>query len=329
MLRRKLLTRIGLLVACFVVGAAAAIYLLQSTVADINRINADAVALVDGMHTASDLAALTEEARGAGGSRAGDQLVATLDRLGAHAVFRTPDSEPSKAYRRVRERLAAFVDPSKLSPEQATASDAAFHGAMRDLSHATRRFVSDEQAGFGDYFRNLVLALTLAALVMVNVSVFVLLRTAKVVLDPVGRLVEGSRELAAEHFDHRVRVAQQDEFGELARAYNRLAEQLQANEERKAETLRQLAVTLNHDLNNAMATIEMQLSLLGRQAGENAGLARYLRDIQTTLARMHNRVASLKNIRRVVLTDYLDGQKMVDLEQSVMPPPPHATSEAA
>ena len=152
---------------------------------------------------------------------------------------------------------------------------------------------------------------------MVNIAVFVLLRTAMVVLKPVGQLVEGSRELAAERFDHRVSVEQGDEFGELATAYNRLAEQLQANEERKAETLRQLAVTLNHDLNNAMATIEMQLSLVGRQSGGNSNLERYCREIQSTLSRMSKTVASLKHIRRVVLTDYVDGQKMVDLERSV------------
>jgi signal transduction histidine kinase len=194
-----------------------------------------------------------------------------------------------------------------------------------------RAYVASEQGVFGRYLRWLVLGLTLSALVMVNVSVFVLLRTAHLVLKPVGELVQGSRELAAEHFDHRVRVEQQDEFGELACAYNRLAEQLGANEERKAETLRQLAVTINHDLNNAMATIEMQLSLLDRESGRDKNLARYFRDIQSTLARMSGRVASLKNIRRVVLTDYVDGQKMVDLERSMTPEPtasPRPTARA-
>jgi signal transduction histidine kinase len=164
---------------------------------------------------------------------------------------------------------------------------------------------------------------------MVNVAVFVLLRTAQVVLKPVNELVLGSRELAAERFDHRVNVPQQDEFGELARSYNFLAAQLQANEERKAEALRQLAVTLNHDLNNAMSVIEMQLSLLDRQSGSSSNLAKYFRDIQSTLARMTKTVASLKHIRRVVLTDYVDGQKMVDLERSVLPPPAHPPGEVA
>jgi len=185
--------------------------------------------------------------------------------------------------------------------------------------------VAREQTNLGRYFRALVLGLTLAALVMVNVAIIVLLRTAQVVLKPVAALVEGSRELAAEHFDHRVMVDQKDEFGELAKAYNHLAGQLQANEERKTETLRQLAVTLNHDLNNAMAVIELQLGLLDRQAGGNPLLARHLNEIRSNLAQMSGTVSSLKNIRRVVLTDYVPGQKMVDLPRSMEPPPAPVT----
>jgi len=173
----------------------------------------------------------------------------------------------------------------------------------------------------GRYFRVLVIALTLAALVMVNISVVVLLKAAQMVLKPVGALVESSRELAAEHFDHRVVIDQGDEFAELAHAYNRLAEQLQANEERKTETLRQLAVTLNHDLNNAMSIIEMQLGLMDRQAGGNPALGAHLQQIRASLSRMTGTVASLKHIRRIVLTDYTPGQKMVDLERSVSPEP--------
>ncbi|MCX5690753.1 MAG: HAMP domain-containing protein, partial [Planctomycetota bacterium] len=132
----------------------------------------------------------------------------------------------------------------------------------------------------------------------------------------------GSRMLAAERFDHRVTVDEQDEFGELARAYNYLASQLQASEEHKAEALRQLAVTLNHGLNNAMSIIELQLGLLDRQSGGNPAHAAHLREIRTSLGRMTDIVASLKQIRRVVLTDYLPGQKMVDLERSVGLEPP-------
>ena len=335
MLRRKLLIRIGLLVACFVVGAVTAVYLLQDAIPDIDRINRDAAVLIDGAHTAGDCVAAIEDARDgvatdiALDSQAPAQkLATTLAAMGQHPAMKASGSPEAAAFARVRSLQDAFLDSATMTPVQVKQTRLAMRSAVRDLARVTQTYVAAEQARFGASFRMLVLGLTLAALVMVNVAIFVLLRTSQVVLKPVSELVAGSRELAAEHFEHRVQVDQQDEFGELARAYNRLAEQLQANEERKAETLRQLAVTLNHDLNNAMATIEMQLSLLDRQSGSSSNLARYFRDIQATLSRMGKTVASLKHIRRVVLTEYMDGQKMVDLERSVVPPPRSASEVA-
>jgi HAMP domain-containing protein len=329
MLRKKLLIRIGLLVAGFVAGAVVAIYLLQSTVPDIDRINRDSAVLVNGSQQVTDAVAQIES------ERASSPGVRTAELASAEATLvralREIEEHPavgggnggggrevgarSEAAARVRGLVGAFLRADGVEGGEVKRGE--LRAAIRDMSMEMRSFVLAEQSGFATKLRWLVLGLTLAALIMVNVAVFVLLRTAQVVLKPVGELVKGSRELAAEHFEHRVREDQQDEFGELARAYNRLAEQLQANEERKVEALRQLAVTLNHDLNNAMATIEMQLRLLDRQSGGNQSLARYFKDIQSTLSRMSSTVSSLKQIRRVVLMDYIDGQKMVDLERSV------------
>lgn len=327
MLRRKLLIRIGLLVACFVAGAVVAISLLQEAISKVDRINRDAIVLVDGVHIASECIDEIEDSRDSlrappapGDSTPESRLSQALASVGKHPVVTLAGSPQAAAYERVRTLLPTFLQPGNLSGTESGLLRACMRSAMQSLTHEVRSFVAAEQSTFGNYFRALVLALTLSALVMANVAVFVLLRTAQVVLNPVAELVKASRELAAEHFDHRVHVAQQDEFGELARAYNLLAEQLQANEERKVEALRQLAVTLNHDLNNAMATIEMQLSILDRQSGSNSNLARYFHDIQSTLGRMSSTIASLKHIRRVVLMEYGDGQKMVDLERSVAVP---------
>ncbi len=71
----------------------------------------------------------------------------------------------------------------------------------------------------------------------------------------------------------------------MARAFNSLAEQLQANEQRKLETLGQVALMLNHELNNAMSIIELQLRLLDRSAGNEAH-QKCLRQIHENLARM-------------------------------------------
>jgi methyl-accepting chemotaxis protein len=332
MLRRNLLIRIGLLIAAFVGGAVVAIWLLQDALEDIDRTNRDASVLIGGIQIVGGTVTGIQAAKHGRGAVVGGPSIDTpqairrlseaMNAIGAHEAVRAPGAGRiayEHLQRLLPEFLAIHTDPARIDAPEALDASVGVQAAVQHLGDALRAYVATEQTNLGRYFRALVLGLTLAALVMVNIAILVLLRTAQVVLRPVAALVEGSRELAAEHFEHRVRVDRKDEFGELAHAYNYLAAQLQANEERRTETLRQLAVTLNHDLNNAMAVIELQLGLLDRQTGGNPLLARHLNQIRSNLAQMSGTVASLRNIRRVVLTDYTPGQKMLDLPRSVAP----------
>jgi len=162
----------------------------------------------------------------------------------------------------------------------------------------------------------IVLGLSVAFLLVINASVVVLLRAAGMILHPVDRLVAASRELAAEHFEHRIPLDRQDEFGELAQAYNHLAAELQANEKRRLETLGMVALTLNHELNNAMGIIQLQIQLLARSAADREPVQKFLLRIGQSLSRMSGIVESLKHIKRIVLTDYIEGTKMLDLQKS-------------
>jgi methyl-accepting chemotaxis protein len=165
--------------------------------------------------------------------------------------------------------------------------------------------------------QTLALWLGIGFVLVINVSVVFLSGIAGMILKPIDRLVDASRRLAREEFDHRVELSGRDEFSELARAYNSLAEQLQANEQRKIETLLQVARTLNHELNNAIAIIQFQLALVARGTGAGALETGRLREIQQALSRMAATVSALTRVRRIVLTDYLSGVKMLDLEASV------------
>jgi signal transduction histidine kinase len=196
---------------------------------------------------------------------------------------------------------------------------------LRQFDHA------NEAALVIQRFRWVVLGLSIVFLLLINVSLLSLLRMASMVLRPVDKLIAATRELAREHFDHRVEVDQEDEFGELAHAYNHLAEQLADNERRKLETLGQVALTLNHELNNAATIIELQLQLLSRQNDGNPRLEKGAREIRESLRRMTQTLESLKHVRRIVLTDYVSGVKMLDLERSVADPepPPAGAQETA
>jgi signal transduction histidine kinase len=82
------------------------------------------------------------------------------------------------------------------------------------------------------------------------------------------------------------------------------------------EVLSQVALTMNHELNNAINIIELQLVLLSRRAGDAATQQVHLKQIRTSLARMTRVVEALRHTRRIVLTDYMSGVKMLDLRKS-------------
>jgi signal transduction histidine kinase len=82
------------------------------------------------------------------------------------------------------------------------------------------------------------------------------------------------------------------------------------------ETLGQVALAMNHEINNAINIIELQLRLLEQKTPAGPGPQRCLQQIHESLRRMTNTVHALKSVRRIVLTDYLPGVKMLDLERS-------------
>lgn len=166
-------------------------------------------------------------------------------------------------------------------------------------------------------FRWIVLGLGIVFLVLINLSVVLLIRAAGQVLRPMDKLVEAARELAREQYDHRVQLEANDEFDRLAEAYNSLAEHLQQTDKQRMNVLGQVGLTLNHELNNAMATMELQLGMLSRGATGDLQAERRLRTIHESLNRMKETVQSLKSVRRIVLTEYSPGMKMLDLVQSV------------
>jgi signal transduction histidine kinase len=176
--------------------------------------------------------------------------------------------------------------------------------------------MKNEQKSVTARFRWTAIGLAGIFVLLINISIVVLLRAASFVLKPVDRLVEASRHLAREEYDYRVAVGANDEFAEMGNAFNNLAENLEANEQRKIETLHQVARTMSHELNNAIAIIDLQLNMVARSSGNDPTSAKQLKLIHETLRRMNETIIALTKVRRVVLTDYIKGVKMLDLKRS-------------
>jgi len=339
MLRRKLIWVLGSLVGLLLATAIGAIWMLQGVLRELHHLDTQAWVIIEEANNLGTTISMVEielYELEFGQQRHLDRLIelvesmqGEVEKVSASYVSHLPENEPM--LQRIRTAVPVFAehvgalgtaqDPQWAAQHRRDARDAAV-GLRRDiltLSRNVGRHGEAEQRALTDRFRWLVLGLTVVFLIVINISIVALLRMAGMVLRPVEKLVEATRQLGKEHFDYRVELDQKDEFDELANAYNSLAAQLQANEQRKLEMLGQVALTLNHELNNAAAIIELQLQLAGRQSGHNPALDKCVTQIRDSLARMTRTVDLLKQVRRIVLADYVSGAKMLDLEKSASP----------
>lgn len=345
MLQRKLLVVLGSLIALILVAAVSAIGLLHTVLEDLLHAS---MAAATGTATTYEL----EQAATAAGIELEaarryplspspaiaervtrvELALAGLDELDAPEAVAASVVRFETLVPELRARVAELdATPGAAGVEAAIAAAGPVIAEAAALSGLVREQSRIELDQIVTKFRVAGLIVGVVSLVLLNVSIIVVLRATTMVLRPVDRLVEASRRLGREEFDHRVLVEQDDEFGELARAYNRLAGQLQTNEQRRVETLHQVARTLSHELNNAISTIELQLTLMDRRARDER-TGEPLRRIHQSLARMSQIIDALLRVRRIVLTDYLSGVKMLDLEQSVrddsgLPSPASAVAE--
>lgn len=336
MLRRKLLIVFGSLVILLVCMAVAGIWTLHGLLRRLDHVNNEAYAIVDGttqLNAALTAVEIELYQLQVAEKRHLDVLIdgvgtmrTLLNDIDSHYMIAEP--ETASSYLDLRTKFPQFErSVSSLATAQdaglarqynlqALAGAASLRENVSRINAEAREHARREQVELAERFRWLILGVALGCMLVINVSIIVLLRAAAMVLNPVDQLVQTSRRLTRKDDSHRAEPGHKDEFVELAGAYSALAKQVQTHEQQRMETLGQAALTLNHELNNAMATIELQLQILGRQAQGNDRFEASLRQIRENLQRMAMTVDSLKNIRRIVLTDYIAGVKMLDLEQS-------------
>ncbi|MEI7836073.1 MAG: HAMP domain-containing protein [Planctomycetota bacterium] len=348
MLRKKLLIVFGSLVLLLVVTAVGAVWALQGVLNGLDHISVQAATIVEqtsGLNTA--VTSIEAELYRLQSARARhlDALIHQVQsarslakKMGEHYVVHEGDIAP--VYDKLRVDMEDFAASVA---SLATAQDAALvlrynvraleqavalHTGVAQIDRGAREHVRAEQEALALRFRWLVLGMAVGCLVLINTAILALLWAAGRVLRPVDKLVEATRQLQQEHFGHRTYLDGGDEFSELAEAYNSLAERVQQHEKQRMEVIAQMGLTLNHDLNNALATVELQLQMLGQRSGGDDKVKLCLRQIRENLNRMAATVESLKHIKRIVLTDYIAGVKMLDLHRSTQADAPTSTPAA-
>jgi methyl-accepting chemotaxis protein len=330
-LRKRLILVLSPLVILLTITAVAAIWTLQSFVVSLHTMDSKSWMCIEHVNNLSlaiaalDTGVLQDPPSVPNLTSAGQQLAGSYSQFNDcynNHLFRESANVPG--VRAEVETLTLDLSTLLTTPDDAPRlrqqmlrSTSLLQSGLVEVSRDIRTQAEVERAKYVSQFRWIVFALAAVFLILINLSIVAFLRTAGMVLRPVEKLIEATRELGRAHFDHRVQLDHEDEFAELARAYNDMAGQLQTSEQRQLDTLQRVALTLNHELNNALAAIELQLQLLNRKAGTVESARNCAGQIREGLARMGATVEALKHVRRIVLTDYTPGVKMLDLEQSV------------
>ena len=138
--------------------------------------------------------------------------------------------------------------------------------------------------------RNQVVKLVLIQLVVALLIVVVLGRR---LVSPLERLAAGARGYPARAIADPPLLAREDEFGQVARAFNELARSLEA---RRAQTV-QLAGDLAHELKNPLATIEAASELMATTSDPS------LEKRQALHATIHDAVARLQRTTEALVAE--------------------------
>lgn len=113
----------------------------------------------------------------------------------------------------------------------------------------------DQQLGL-DLFSNFRAAVTEALLISsvaaLVTAILVSLFVSRRVVTPIRQLMQASRHIAAGHYRERVRVASEDELGQLARSFNQMATALEQTEALR----RDLIANVAHELRTPLTSIK-------------------------------------------------------------------------
>lgn len=255
----------------------------------------------------------------------------TADAAGALAELeKGPDSaDPSKeAHSLEEDKLYSALDKGLKDLDTALTADrdsarllaltrdaCRLGDVLRDEMRSEAEESKLELLSRGRELRTEVVWMTLASLLVLGVVTFMVQRW---IVQPVEHLREGAALLGSGELTHRVEIASQDEIGELAREFNRMASELQGMrgeleqrvEERTREFVRAarlaglgtLAAGIAHEINNPLASIASCAEGLERRL-QNGGVTpeqqrEYLQIIAKEAYRAHEITSRLLEFAR-------------------------------
>lgn len=137
---------------------------------------------------------------------------------------------------------------------------------------------------------------------------------------PIKSIYTGLQIYRKGNLDHQIQTNNIDEFGQLAKSLNEMAADLKnlMNMQAKSEqlaTISQMAVSLNHEINNPLAAMVMAMGLLETRLKlqKDKELVSVLTLINEQINRIKELINNINNITEPVIEEYVSGTKMLKI----------------
>ncbi len=142
-------------------------------------------------------------------------------------------------------------------------------------------------------------------------AVFLVFLAAQVLTTPITRMMDAIRQVRKGRFDARMPVDSRDELGELAEAFNRMAERLKRNQEMEASLAQQgkmaslgvLSSGVAHEINNPLGVILGYAAYLEGKLDQDDPKFKYVHEIKRESKRCKKIVQDLLNYARTPRPD--------------------------
>ncbi len=154
------------------------------------------------------------------------------------------------------------------------------------------------------------LELGLVFVLVTGFALFAALWLARSIIQPLYKLRESAVRLSQGNFSHRVAYTGKDEIGEVAQAFNEMAQEVES----MLEEQRAFASNTSHELRTPLTTIRLRTEALRYDLTLDESIAkRYIEEIDDEVARLGNLIQDLTLLSRFDAGRAELGQDQVDM----------------
>lgn len=172
------------------------------------------------------------------------------------------------------------------------------------VAGSTFGFLTDNQSRF---LRDVNRILLWIAFLSIGAVLFVGITQSQSIIQPIQKLNQATRLIAKGDYAHRIKINRNDEFGEMAQAFNNMAQELENQQVLRNRTMADIA----HELRTPLSILQIDLESM--EDGLMEVTPENMRVLQSEVSHLRNLVEDLRILSRVDAGEITIDQAAIEL----------------